>query len=70
MHSERGKLLFQVAADRQPERRLWATVAIVFAVILAFDVYKRNWTNLAMPIFFAGYGLSFLFSALSRKVTE
>lgn len=60
MHSERGKLLFKVAADRQTERYVWAVLAGCFAVICAISVYRKHWSNISMLIFFVAYGLRFL----------
>jgi hypothetical protein len=65
MHSERGTLLFKVAADRQPERYIWAVLAVCFAVVCAISVYREHGSNLGMLIFFVAYGLRFL---VSRKV--
>src|ERR1700730_18460320 len=65
MHSERGKLLFQVAAERQTERYVWAALAACYAVICAISIYREHWSNIGMLIFFFAYGLRFL---VSRKV--
>ena len=65
MHAERGKLLFRVAAEKRPERNIWAIVAIALAIVYAYEAYKEHRSDWGMVIFFAGYGLSFL---LSRKV--
>ena len=65
MQAERGKLLFRVAAEKRPERNIWAIVAIGLAIVYAYEAYKEHRSDWGMVIFFAGYGLSFL---LSRKV--
>jgi hypothetical protein len=65
MHAERGRLLFRLAAEKRPERLIWAIVAIALASFYAYEAYKEHRSDWGMVIFFVGYGLSFL---LSRKV--
>jgi hypothetical protein len=65
MHAERGKLLFRVAAEKRPERNIWAIVGVALAMVYTYEAYKEHRSDWGMVIFFAGYGLSFL---LSRKV--
>jgi len=64
-HTERGKLLFRVAAGKPRERNIWAVVAITVAIVYAYEAYKEHRSDWGMLIFFVGYGLSFL---LNRKV--
>jgi len=65
MHSERGKLLFKIAAEKQHERYVWAVLAVCYAVICAISVSRKHWSNIGMLIFFVAYGLRFF---VSRKV--
>jgi hypothetical protein len=65
MHAERERLLSRLAAEKRPERLIWAIVAIALAIFYAYEAYKEHRSDWGMVIFFVGYELSFL---LSRKV--
>jgi len=61
MHAERGKLLFRVNADKQPQRFIWAVLAFGYA----YDAYFEHRNNWWMMVYFAAYALTFL---ATRKV--
>ena len=65
MNAKRGKLLFRVAAEKPREGSIWAIEAIGLAIVYAYGAYKEHRSDWGMLIFFAGYGLSFLWN---RKV--
>jgi hypothetical protein len=67
MHAERGKLLFRIKADKQPQRYLWLLGGVVLAGLWIYDAYRDrrlDFVRIVLPILYVG-----LFLQKFRRVT-
>jgi hypothetical protein len=66
MHSERGKLLFRLTADKQPQRLAWGIGAAAVSALWLLDAYREHrllWERAPVPIV---YLVMFLVRGIQR----